>query len=94
MKPQARFVRSLSVGALFALGVTGAMADASWDIDACSGGSKSSSGYTSCGSTVTNGTASGVTLDVKALIDEQRHRQFRTCIDQQSDVLHWRAERY
>jgi MYXO-CTERM domain-containing protein len=78
MKHQTRFARSLSVGALFALGVTGAMADASWDIDACTGGTKASSGYTTCGSVVTNGTASGVTLDIKAYSTSSWSNNFTT----------------
>lgn len=54
--------RALAVSALTALGAGGAHADASWDIDACSGGTKSASGFTGC----TGTSAGGVTLNVKA----------------------------
>ncbi|MBN8489067.1 MAG: PEP-CTERM sorting domain-containing protein [Burkholderiales bacterium] len=66
MKIQRSFTRTLSIGVFAALGSTGAFADASWDLDACTGGTKAGSGYTSCGSTVNNGTPSGVTVDIKA----------------------------
>jgi len=52
------------VTALTALGAGGAQAQASWDIDACSGGTKSTSGFTGC--TGTGAGVNGVTLNVKA----------------------------
>lgn len=78
MKARFPFVRSLSVGALALFGASGAFADASWDLDACTGGSKWSSGYTSCGSTVNNGTASGVTVNIKAYSSSGWSNNFTT----------------
>lgn len=56
------FCRTLAVSALTALGAGAAQADASWDIVACSGGTKLAAGYTGCGGVG----ASGVTMNVTA----------------------------
>ena len=66
-----RFSRAVALAAIGVLAASGAHAQATWDIDACSGGTRniannqstgSSTGYTGCGgSAATN----GVTMDVK-----------------------------
>lgn len=58
-----RFSRAFAVSALAAFGAGGALADSTWDLDACTGGTKAGA-YTNC--QVSSGDASTVKVNVTA----------------------------
>lgn len=59
-----RFSRVFAAAALATLGSTGAFAQSTWDLDACTNGTKAANGYTSCA--ITSGTPNTATVDIKA----------------------------
>lgn len=61
MNTTIRLSRTLVAAALTTLGSTGAFAQASWDLDACTGGTKAAAGYTGC-----QASAGSTTVDIKA----------------------------
>lgn len=62
MTTRYQFARALVLCAFGSATGGAALAQASWDLDACSPGNKAASGYTSCGG---NAAAGGVTVDIK-----------------------------